>query len=319
MSTALITGILGQDGSLLAELLLARGYRVVGIEQPGVEPRGVVAEKCELIALDLATQFDAEALIAKIQPDEVYHLAACHHSSESKDDPALQQRMTSVNTDAALALARAVVARGRGSLVCACSSQMYTPALGAPPIDEQTPHAPATFYGVTKASSRDGVRSLREQGLHGSCAILFNHESPRRSPVFASRKITRAAAQIAAGHERTLALGDLYARVDFSAASDVVAALTVMAAASEPGDRVIASGVLHTLDDVCRVAFAAVGLDHREHVTSATPPGDRPALVGDPRRIERDGWRREKSFSAWIEEMVEADVQISRKSFEQRK
>jgi GDPmannose 4,6-dehydratase len=317
MPTALITGVLGQDGSLLAELLLDRGYRVVGIEHPDVEPadaeRAAVASRSEMIELDLGRPFDATALVARVQPDEVYHLAACHRSSEGKDDPAQQQRMVDVNFSAALALAHALVARGRGALVCACSSQMYTPEVLEHRIDEQAPHAPSTFYGVTKSNCFTAIRWLRErQGLRGSSAILFNHESPRRTATFVSRKITRAAVRIAAKLETALELGDLSTRVDFSSARDVVAALAVMASADRPDDRVVASGQLHSLEELCSVAFTAVGLDWRAHVRSTKPAGERPALVGDPRRIEQDGWTRSRSFQAWIEEMVEADRRLLR-------
>jgi len=309
VTCALITGVLGQDGSLLAEYLLTRSYRVVGVDRPGTPldaDRAPLASRCELLEVDLEA-FDAAALVDRVKPDEIYHLAACHRASDQPEDDALRDRMMLVNHDATLALAHAQ--RGRGSIVVACSRQMYQPALPELRIDEQTPHAPATHYGVTKANCRNGIRALRDKGLRGSCAILFNHESTRRSPAFVTRKITQAATRIAAKRETTLELGDLSARVDFSAATDVVRALHLMATASQPGDRVIASGTLHSLADVCEVAFRAVGLDYREHVTSARPPGDRPALVGDPSLIERDGWTRERPFAAWIEEMVEADRQ----------
>lgn len=313
--TALITGVFGQDGSLLAERLLSYDYRVVGVVRPGSKPpdaeRRALASRCELVAVDLAvppTTSWANDLIAEVQPDEVYHLAACHHSSEgdAREDPA---RMIDVNFTAALALAHGVLARGRGRIVLAGSSQMFTPAHPPPRIDEQTAHAPATFYGVTKSCALAALRWLREhRGLHGSCAILFNHESPRRSLRFASRKITHAAARIAAGLDQQLELADTSSRIDFSAAADVVAGMHAMASADAPAERVIASGELHSLAEVCQIAFAAVGLDWREHVRSAKPPGDRPGLVGDPSSMERElGWSRTYTFAAWVEEMVRAD------------
>jgi GDPmannose 4,6-dehydratase len=316
--TALVTGVFGQDGSLLAEHLLAQGYRVVGVIRPGARPvdeeRRALVDKCELLAIDLAQPPSSEwadELVAHVQPDEVYHLAACHRSSEpaAHDDAAQQQRMVAVNTDAALALARAIRARGRGSLVLAGSSQMYAPALPQLRVDETTARAPATFYGITKLNALEAVRALREQhGVRGSTAIMFNHESPRRPLAFVSRKITNAAARIAARLDTTLELADLASRVDFTAAADVVVALHAMAQADEPAERVIASGELHTLQELCAVAFAAVGLDWREHVRSARPAGDRPALVGDPSSIEHElGWRRNRSFETWVCEMDDAD------------
>jgi GDPmannose 4,6-dehydratase len=309
---ALVTGVFGQDGSLLAEHLLARDYRVIGVIRPGAQPdeeRRTLADRCELIELDLATEGWAPALITRVQPDEVYHLAACHRSSEPglRDEPAEQHRMVAVNTAAAVALAHALLARGESSLVVAGSSQMYTPALPPLRVDERTPHAPATYYGETKLRALTELRALRDQGLRASCAIMFNHESPRRPRSFVSRKITHAAARIAAGLDTTLELADVSSRVDFSAAADVVVALHAMAS-GPAGDYVIASGELHSLAELCAVAFEAVGLDWRDHVSTPRPPGDRAALVGDPALAERDlGWQRRFTFEAWVREMVEAD------------
>ena len=319
MPTALITGILGQDGSLLAELLLERGYRVVGIARPGAvasldaELRPLLA-RCEVVLLDRArpaSETWATELVARVQPDEVYHLAACHRSSDPnlRDDPAQQQRMVEVNLSAGLALAHGLLALGHGSLVMAGSSQMYSPRVPTLRVDERTDLAPSTFYGVTKASCMRALRWLREkQGLRASSAILFNHESPRRALGFVSRKITLAAARIAAGLEQTLTLADLSSQSDFSSAADFADGLHLMATASEPDDRVLASGELHSIEDLCEVAFTAVGLAWRDHVVSANPPGQRPTIVGSPLRMESElGWKRRRAFSTWVEEMVDAD------------
>jgi GDPmannose 4,6-dehydratase len=306
--TALITGVLGQDGSLLAELLLARGYRVVGVARPGSRERPDA--RISLVELDLATSGWTAALVEREQPDEVYHLAACHRSAEPglRDDPETQQRMVAVNHAAALELAHALLVRGHGRLVVAGSSQMYTPASPPPRITETTPRAPATFYGVTKATTLEALAWLRtHQGLGVSTAILFNHESPRRPAAFVSRKITLAAARIAAGRQRELVLGDLSSRADFSSAHDIVEALHAMATAV-PADHVLASGELHGLDELCAVAFGALGLDWRDHVRSSQPAGERPALIGDPARAERElGWVRRRDFTTWVTEMVAAD------------
>ncbi len=302
---------------MLAELLVERGYRVIGIARPGslvrLDPElRHLASRCTIVELDLAGDPGwAAELVGREQPDEIYHLAACHRSSEPglRDDPAQQQRMVAVNHAAALALAHAVLAQRRGRLVLAGSSQMYTPGAPPPRIDERTPRSPATFYGVTKATCLDAIAWLREhQGLAGSCAILFNHESPRRPPAFVSRKITLAAARIAAGQARELELADTSIRVDFSSARDIVEGLHAMALASEPADRVPGSGELHSIEQLCQVAFAAAGLDFRAHVRSTQPPGDRPTLVSDPSHSERDlGWKRSRGFAEWVTEMVLAD------------
>jgi GDPmannose 4,6-dehydratase len=310
--TALVTGIYGQDGSLLAEHLLARGYRVVGVARPDAPPRNETA--CDVIAIDLAHPPArwAHDLLGRVAPDEIYCLAACHRSSDPnlRDDPDQQQRMVDVNFAAPLALAHAVLAaRSSTSLVLAASSQMYTPTDPPLRVDEQTPFSPTTFYGTLKASAVSAIRFLRDQqGLRGASAILFNHESPRRTPDFVSRRISRAAARIAAGLERELEVVDLASLVDFSSARDVVAGLHVMAATATPVDCVVASGQLHSIEDICRVAFSAVGLDYRDYVRSQRPPGPRSALVGDPSRLSSLGWSATRSFEDWVREMVARDV-----------
>jgi GDPmannose 4,6-dehydratase len=309
--TALITGVLGQDGSLLAELLLSRGYRVVGIDRPEAavpaELRSLV-ERIELVGLDLETAPVGD-LVAREQVAEIYHLAACHRSSEpgQAEDPTQQQRMVAVNHAAALALAHAALARG-ARIIVAGSSQMYTPALPAPVITEATPRAPATFYGVTKAATLDALAWLRaHQGLAASTAILFNHESPRRPPAFVSRKITIAAARIAAGKEHELVLKDLSSRTDFSSAHDIVEGLHAMAL-GQPGDHVLASGRLYELAELCEAAFSALGLAWRDHVRSLTPAGERPALIGDSAKARRElGWQPRREFKTWVGEMAQAD------------
>ena len=311
MPTALITGVLGQDGSLLAELLLDRDYRVIGIDRPDarVAPElRSLADRIELIGVDLETAPVGE-LVARHEADEIYHLAACHRSSEpgQADDPAQQQRMVAVNHAATLALAHAALARD-ARIVFAASSQMYTPALPAPAIAETTPRAPATFYGVTKATALDALAWLRErQALRASTAILFNHESPRRPPAFVSRKITQAAVRIAAGKQRELVLGDVASRTDFSSARDIVEGLHAMALGA-PGEYVLASGQLCELGELCQLAFSLVNLDWRDYVRSSKAPGERPALRGDPAKAERVlGWQRRRALTTWISEMVEAD------------
>jgi GDPmannose 4,6-dehydratase len=185
---------------------------------------------------------------------------------------------------------------------------MYTPALPAPVIAETTVRAPPTFYGVTKSTTLDALAWLRtHQGLAASTAILFNHESPRRPASFVSRKITQAAARIAAGMQRELVLGDASSRTDFSSARDIVEGLHAMALGA-PGDYVLASGQLCELGALCEIAFSLVKLDWRDHVRSSKPPGERPALVGDPTKAERElGWQRRRQLTTWLTEMVEAD------------
>jgi GDPmannose 4,6-dehydratase len=310
--TALVTGVLGQDGSLLAELLLARGYRVIGIARPGktVDPElRPLVEQIQLVEIDLTGEPTwVEPLLAREKPDEVYHLAAAHRSSEGTDDAAMERRMYAVNHALTVALADALLAAGRGRLVSAGSSQMYTPAIPPPRIDETTLRAPSTIYGVTKAKALDELATRRAQGLHASTAILFNHESPRRPAKFVSRKITLAAARIAAGLQQSLVIGDLAMCVDFSSAHDIVRGLHAMALADAPQDLVLASGRLRSIAELCDVAFTAIGHDARAHVSSTQPAGERPALVGNPARAEQAlGWKAERAFADWVAEMVSAD------------
>jgi len=312
--TALITGILGQDGSLLSELLLARGYRVVGVARPGANASAVTGTSGAVLEnIDLADAEAVRALLQRHRPDEIYHLAAFHHSSQDVSVSKLiegKDAMIRTNFLTTKTLAFALAELGSSAhLVLASSSQIYTARDGLHRVDESTAREPATFYGHVKSWGMDLLAFMRrESGIRASSAILFNHESPRRGVQFVSRKITRAAALASSGAHPELHVRDVGARVDWSSARDVVAAMSLMGAAADAHDYVIASGQPHSVRDLLSVAFAKVGLDWREF-TRFDADTSGPALVGSPLAIEQAlGWRRAVSFEAMVGEMVENDI-----------
>lgn len=282
----LITGAGGQDGWYLGRDCLALGHRVIGLVRPGAEGR--VAPGVLALGYDIAGDPEGlSALIAGLLPRRIYHLAAAHHSSEGAS-AALDATMVAVNHRASLALIRGVLAHVPDCrLIFAGSSQMFTPADPPLVVDETTPARPATFYGVTKAWSREAITWARDRhGLLGGTAILFNHESPRRGPAFVTAKIARAAAR-----GEKLHLFNLGARVDWSAAEDFSRAFIRIADDDvPPGDFVFGSGQLHSVTDFAAAAFAAAGRDWRDHLTAdQTQTG--PALVANPARLRALGWQ----------------------------
>lgn len=311
--TALITGILGQDGRLLARRLRDDGYRVIGITRPGREsPGDGPGPGVEVLGVDLADSSAVEAVLGDRRPDEIYHLAAVHHSSQ--EDPLasgldVREAMFVHNFLSTRAIISAMARRrSRAHLVFAASSQMYTAASPQHEITEDSRRDPPTFYGLTKSWCMEMLAFFRaHEGLRASGAILFNHESTLRDPRFVSRKITQAAARARAGLETRLELLNVGARVDWCDARDVAQALTLMARAEAGGDYVVASGRLHTVRDLLRVAFGHVGLDWRDFV-SFRRDAEEPARVGQPRQIrETLGWSPAVPFEDMIVEMVEHD------------
>ena len=312
--TALITGALGQDGRLLAAHLLAAGYRVIGLVKSG---RTLPADgTLSPMQLDHTSLADAQALrrlLDVVRPNEIYHLAALHHSSQeggALDRAALCQAMLTQNFLATKTLAFAMVdTQVHAHLVFAASSQMYRSRPGDRTITESSPRDPAAFYGHTKSWSVDLLSFLRsEHGLRASNAILFNHESPIRGKQFVSRKITSAAADAKLGRPVKLSLQNLAARTDWSSARDVILAMHLMASAETAGDFVVGSGTLHSVQDIVEAAFGAVDLDWRQYVTAHKSEAAH-GLAADPGKL-RDalGWRPMVSFEDMIREMVEQDL-----------
>lgn len=306
---ALVTGIGGQDGSYLAELLLGHGYEVFGTTL--ASPEGL-SDGIEAFRLDLT---DAEAVasaIREVKPDETYHLASPSFVPASWEDPVGTSTFAAASSAALLEGLRREHPEGR--FLNAASAEIF----GAPaqvPQSEETPVAPITPYGTGKAFAHFLTGAFRRQyGLHASSAILYNHESERRSPEFLTRKVSRGAAAISLGLERELPLGDLTARRDWGYAPDYVRAMSLMLQAEEPDDYVVATGEAHTVEEFVATAFEQVGLDWREYVkrdeSLVRGAADSPALVGDPTKIrERLGWEPEVRFDELIRRMVDADLE----------
>ena len=315
---AVITGIYGQDGSLLAEYLLSLGYRVVGLVSK-VRSEFPSLERAEIIVTDIADSVAMEEVFQAIQPDECYHLAAAHHSSLQKTAADFRIQMLRVNFLSTQAISDAILNKAPGCrFLGAGSSQMYTPEADVTIVDENTAYNPSSYYGITKVASAQLVSLLRrERQLWGVTTILFNHESTRRRAEFLSRKITLAAAEIRWNADKAvlpsvgkLELRDISARVDWSAATDFVRAMHMSLQVDEPRDYVLASGKVHSVREVLVEAFQALNLNWSEHVLDAKTPNTalRPCLQGNAQRARNSlGWKPRKSFSALIQEMVEHD------------
>jgi GDPmannose 4,6-dehydratase len=299
---ALVTGIAGQDGSYLAELLLGHGYEVFGtvLGSPERLPDGV-----QLVD-------DAPAAIRELRPDETYHLASASFVPASWEDPVSTSRFAAESAAGLLDALRREHPEGR--FLNAASAEIF----GAPrerPQTEETAIRPLTPYGAGKAFAHFLTGAFRRQyGLYASSVILFNHESERRPPQFLTRKVSRAAAAISLGLERELQLGDLTARRDWGYAPDYVRAMWSTLQADEADDYVVATGESHSVEEFVAEAFAHVGLDWREYVrhdeSLSRGSADSPELVGDPTKInERLGWEPEIRFEELVGRLVDADLE----------
>jgi GDPmannose 4,6-dehydratase len=312
---ALITGIGGQDGSYLAELLLERGYEVAGMVRPGaVEYPNLeaVRERIELLEADLLDQRSLATALEAARPGEVYNLAAPSFVPASWERPVETAEFAAVGATSLLEAIRTVDPAIR--VYQASSSEIF----GEPrqsPQTEETPLDPVTPYGVAKAYAHFIVSSYRRQyGLFACSGILYNHESPRRPLEFLPRKVAHGAAAISLGLQEELVLGDLDARRDWGYAGDYVRAMWLMLQEDEPGDYIVASGTSHSVRELVQCAFAHVGLDWEEHVR-VDPALQRGAaelhrLVGDASRAHgRLGWRREFDFEQLVHLLVDADLE----------
>lgn len=328
MKKALISGITGQDGSYLAELLLGKGYEVHGIVRRAStfntdridhvyrDPHesGV---RMFLHYGDLADATGLRAVLEKASPDEVYNLGAQSHVKVSFEQPEYTADIVATGT---LRLLDAVRDHESSSgkrlrFYQAGSSEMFGSA--APPQNEQTAFSPRSPYAVAKVAAHWYCRNYRESyGMFICNGILFNHESPRRGETFVTRKITRAIGRIKLGLQRTLYLGNLDARRDWGFAGDYVAAMWLMLQHSEPGDYVVATGESHSVRDFVVEAFNYAGLDYNEHV-EIDPQYFRPAEVdhvrGDATRARSIlGWQSEVSFNELVSMMVDHDLELAR-------
>src|SRR5262249_45788938 len=315
---ALITGITGQDGSYLAELLLAKGYEVhgmvrrVAIEDPEhrlwrINP---IRERLHLHAASLESLPSIYRVLQTVRPHECYHLAAQSFVANSFEDEFSTLNANINGTHHMLAALRDVVPHCR--FYFAASSEMFG-KVAEVPQNEQTPFHPRSAYGISKVAGFHLARNYREAyGVFASCGILYNHESPRRGFEFVTRKITSHAAKIKLGLANELRLGNLEARRDWGHARDYVEAMWLMLQQDEPGDFVIAMGEQHSVREFAEAAFSHVGLDYREWVR-VDPQFLRPAevetLLGDAKKArEQLGWSWRVTFHDLVEEMVDADL-----------
>ncbi len=320
--TALITGITGQDGSYLAELLLEKGYEVHGLvrRSSSFNTQRIdhlyqdVHEDDIRLQLHFGDLNDASSLnrvIEKVAPDEIYNLAAQSHVKVSFEVPEYTAEITGVGTLRLLEAIRETEVPAR--FYQASSSEMFG-MVQAVPQSEATPFYPRSPYGVAKVYSYWIVTNYREAyGIHASNGILFNHESPRRGETFVTRKITRAVANIKAGLQDKLYLGNLDAKRDWGFAKDYVEAQWLMLQQDEPEDFVIATGQTHTVGEFAERAFARVGLNSADHV-EIDPRYYRPTevdlLIGDASKAkEKLGWEPKVSFEELVDLMVDADVE----------
>jgi GDPmannose 4,6-dehydratase len=316
---ALITGVTGQDGSYLAELLLAKGYEVHGVIRRSssfnTERLDAVYQdphlpnvRLRLVYGDLDDASSLNHILKTVQPDEIYNLGAQSHVRVSFDIPEYTAATVAIGTLRLLEALREVGPRCR--LYQASSSEMFGGS--APPQSESTPFRPRSPYACAKVFAHHLCQNYRDAyGLFICCGILFNHESPRRGIPFVTRKITRAAARIKHGLDSKLYLGNLDARRDWGFAGDYVEAMWRMLQQERPDDYVVATGESNTVRDVLDVAFGAVGLDWRPHV-EIDPRYYRPTevdhLLGDASKArERLGWQPTVKFRELIEMMVRSD------------
>jgi len=311
---ALITGITGQDGSYLAELLLAQDYEVIGLMRRSstvnIERISHIQERLTLVSGDLMDEVSLINVLRDYRPSEVYNLAAQSFVQASWAQPVLTGEATALGVTRMLDAIRIVDPEIR--FYQASSSEMFG-KVRAVPQNEGTSLYPRSPYGVAKVYGHWITVNYRESyHLHASSGILFNHESPRRGIEFVTRKITHGVARIKAGLDAELRLGNLEAQRDWGYAGDYVRAMWLMLQRDEPDDFVVATGKSHTVRELCDVAFSSAGLKYEEFVR-VDPAFLRPAevdlLVGDATKAhEVLGWKCETDFYALVEMMVEADL-----------
>jgi GDPmannose 4,6-dehydratase len=317
---ALITGITGQDGSYLAELLLSKGYTVIGMVRRSstvnFERIAHIQDQLELVPGDLLDEVSLINILRDHQPNEVYNLAAQSFVQTSFGQPVLTGETTAIGVTRLLDAIRFVDPEIR--FYQASSSEMFGKVVEVPQR-ESTPFYPRSPYGVAKVYGHWITVNYRESyDLHASSGILFNHESPRRGLEFSTRKVSYGVARIAHKLDEKLAMGNLDARRDWGYAADYVRAMWLMLQQDEPGDFVVSTGQTHQVRELCRLAFEVVGLDWEEHVVideRFLRPAEVDLLVGDPTKAhEVLDWQPEVDFGRLIEMMVEADMDLVRKS-----
>jgi GDPmannose 4,6-dehydratase len=316
MRKALITGITGQDGSYLAEFLLEKGYRVIGMVRRtstiNFDRIRHIQDKVEIVQGDLLDQVSMLDILQEWRPHEVYNLAAQSFVPTSWKQPVLTGEFTALGVTRLLDAVRLVDPNIR--FYQASSSEMFGKVREVPQ-KETTPFYPRSPYGVAKVYGHWITVNYRESySLFACSGILFNHESPRRGLEFVTHKVTDAVARIKLGLANELRLGNLDAQRDWGYAGDYVRAMWLMLQRPEPTDYVVATGETHSVRDLCEVAFGHVGLDWRDHVVvdeRFLRPAEVDQLVGDPTKAREElGWEPTVSFEELIRMMVDADLNV---------
>ncbi len=316
--TALITGITGQDGSYLAELLLAKGYRVVGIVRRSsttpYERISHLVDQVELLSADLLDQHSLVDAMQECKPDEIYNLAAQSFVQTSWNQPVLTGEFTALGVTRVLEAMRKAAPKAR--FYQASSSEMFGKVVETPQR-ESTPFYPRSPYGVAKVYGHWITVNYRESfGLYAVSGILFNHESPRRGLEFVTRKVTDGVARIKLGYQKQLHLGNLDARRDWGFAGDYVDAMWRMLQQDEPDDYVVGTGETWSVRQLCEIAFECAGLDWEDHVVfdqKFMRPAEVDLLVADPSKAKRVlGWEPKVGFKSLVQMMYDADLERHR-------
>jgi GDPmannose 4,6-dehydratase len=311
---ALVTGVAGQDGSYMAEFLLAKGYSVTGVtmRDPSSPHQNLAAirDQIDLVRVDLNDPQAVTKLIGDLQPHEIYNLAAPSVVPASWNDPIATLNFMCGNV---VCLLDAIVKTApHARMFQASSSEIFRDA-EVSPQDEETAPRPTSPYGVGKVAGHDLARSFRARhDVHVSAGILYNHESPRRPVDFVTSKIVKSAVEIKLGHQEMLTLGDTSAKRDWGYAPDYVEAMWLMLQKETPEDFVIATGVAHTVQDLVVTCFDALDIDVESHLQSdpsLVRKGDEALLLGDPSKIkEMLGWEAKTSFAELLQIMIDAEL-----------
>lgn len=322
MKTALITGVTGQDGSYLAELLIAKGYRVVGavrdVQLAVKSLPSTLVSRVELVVWDVLDQRRMVDVLSRYRPQEVYNFAAYSSGAGMYDDPVAIGEVNGLAVARTLEAVREVDANIR--FCQASSSEMFGEATESPQ-SEETPFHPRSPYGAAKLYAHSMIRIYRQSyGLFACSAILFNHESPRRGLGFVTRKITHAAASIKLGLTNELCLGSLDARRDWGFAGDYMRAMWLMLQSAQADDYVLATGETHSVREFCECAFGHLGLDYRDYVredSAAYRPVEVVQLIGKAEKARRClSWVPELGFRELVSMMVDGDLRMLREEID---
>jgi len=315
MPTALITGVTGQDGSYLAEYLLAKGYRVVGVvrrtSHDSYERIGHLIDRLTIVAADLLDQHSLTTVVRDVKPDEVYNLAAQSFVPTSWTQPVLTGEFTALGVTRLLEALR--LAHPAARFYQASSSEMFGKVAHSPQ-NESTPFHPRSPYGVAKVYGHHITVNYRESyGMYAVSGILFNHESPRRGLEFVTRRISDGVARIKLGRAKELRLGNTKARRDWGFAGDYVDAMWRMLQQKEPDDYVVGTGETHSVEEFLDIAFKHAGLDWHDFVKTdpaLVRPAEVDVLLADPSKAKRQlGWTPTVRFADLVRMMVDADLQ----------